>query len=243
MNTTIEEIKHCISYGANEIEFELELCERKTIQIKVEPDSSVNVKAPSNKNIEEILERVKNRASWILKQKRYFSFYKPNLTERKYISGESHRYLGKQYRLKFVKSNENKVKLQNGYLNVFSFDKTDAEYTQKLLRKWLFERSKIKFKQRLDFCYQQIKKHGINNIPEIQIRKMSKRWGSCTSDGRIILNSELIKAPSHCIDYVIIHELCHLKYRNHNTDFFNLLFQIIPDWEKRKEKLEKIVFS
>ncbi|MEI8390248.1 MAG: SprT family zinc-dependent metalloprotease [bacterium] len=238
-----EKIKHSVSYGTNEIEFVLELCERKTIQIIVNPDSSVNVKAPSNKNIEEVLNRVKNRASWIMKQKRYFSFYKPDMPERKYISGESHRYLGKQYRLKFIKSVENQIKLQNGYLKVFTENRSDIEFTKTLLDEWYLSHAKIKFQQRLDFCYKKIKKHNIVSIPKLQIRKMTKRWGSCTSDGRIILNLDLVKAPSHCIDYVIIHELCHLKYRNHNADFFNLLLQLIPDWEKRKEKLEKIVFS
>ncbi len=243
MNMTLQTMQHTVSYGANEIEFELDLCERKTIQIKVAPDSSVTVKAPFGKDIDEILNRVKNRGSWILKQKNHFAFYDSDLSERNYISGESHRYLGKQYRLKFIESYENKVKLQNGYLQVFSVDKKNINFTKKLLDEWYFKHSKIRFQQRLDFCYKQMKKHGVDNMPKIQIRKMSKRWGSCTSSGEIILNLDLIKAPSHCIDYVIVHELCHLKHRNHNAEFFSLLFQLMPDWKKRKEKLEKTVFS
>lgn len=243
MSTILEKTKYSVNYGIHEIEFELELAKRKTIQITVNPDSMVSVKAPEEKSIDDVLQRVKKRASWILKQKRYFSFYKPIMPERKYISGESHKYLGKQYRLKFVKSPENQVKLQNGYLKVYTQDKSDIESTKLLLDEWYLIHAKIKFQQRLDLCYKKIKKHNIGNVPKLQIRKMSKRWGSCTSDKRIILNLELIKAPSHCIDYVIMHELCHLKHRNHNADFFYLLFQIMPDWEKRKEKLEKVVFS
>ncbi len=240
---TLEKTKNSISYGTNDIEFELELSERKTIQIRVNPDSSICVKAPCKKDIDEILKRVKNRASWIMKQKRYFSRYKPSLTERIYISGESHRYLGKQYRLKFIESETSEVKLRNGYLKVFSANKRDIVLTKKLLDEWYFQHAKIKFQQRLDFCYALIKKYNIGEMPKLQIRKMNMRWGSCTSDRRIILNIDLIKAPSHCIDYVIMHELCHLKQRNHNTEFFCLLLQLMPDWEIRKDRLEKIVFS
>lgn len=239
----LEKKQHSITYGAQEIEFKLELSQRKTIQITVEPDSSVCVKAPNNKEFEEIINRIKNKASWILKQKRYFLNYKPDICERKYISGESHRYLGKQYRLKFITSEENTIKLQNGYFKIFSLNKVDAEFNKNLLNNWYFEHAKVKFQQRLDYCYLKIRKYGIENSPKIQLRKMNKRWGSCTSDGRIILNLDLIKAPTHCIDYVITHELCHLKYKNHNKDFFNLLSQLMPDWEVRKLKLEKTVFS
>ena len=70
---------------------------------------------------------------------------------------------------------------------------------------------------------------------------MKKRWGSCSKQGAIILNTELIKAPSHCIDYVILHEMCHLKYFNHGKAFYNLLVKIMPDWEKRKKRLEEVL--
>jgi len=189
-----------------------------------------------------VINRVKRRAAWILKQKDFFLGYTPKLVERKYISGETHRYLGKQYRLKIRKSSVQEIKLKNGYFQIYVPVKNDKEIIEKLLMDWYFTRANMKFQERLEFCYQKVKRHEIGNIPKFQIRKMSKRWGSCTNDKRLILNLDLIKAPSYCIDYVIIHELCHFKYRNHDYDFFNLLYHILPDWEKRKDKLEKIVF-
>ena len=77
--------------------------------------------------------------------------------------------------------------------------------------------------------------------PKILFRRMKKRWGSCSKNGVIMLNNELAKAPILCIDYVIVHELCHLLYPNHDRKFFRLLKRIMPDWEKRKERLEKVI--
>jgi len=76
--------------------------------------------------------------------------------------------------------------------------------------------------------------------PSWEIKRMAKRWGSCTPKGKILLNPELIKAPGRCIEYVIVHELCHLVYHSHNKDFYNLQKQIMPNWEKWKKRLEKI---
>ena len=243
MICTEEKIKHSLTYGTKEIEFELEYADRKTIEISVHPDLLVSVKAPEDKSLEEVLEKVKKRAAWIIKQKTFFSSYKPIVMERKYMSGETHRYLGKQYRLKIIKSPDEHIKLKNGYINVYTIDRAKTEVVKALLETWYFNHAKLKFQERFNYCYKKVKKYGISLLPTLQIRKMNKRWGSCTNDGRIILNLDLIKAPSHCIDYVIMHELCHLKQRNHNAEFFHLLFQIMPDWEKRKDHLEKIVFS
>lgn len=72
----------------------------------------------------------------------------------------------------------------------------------------------------------------------IMIRKMKKRWGNCTASKKIILNSDLIKAPKNCIKYVIIHALCHLKYQNHSNKFYQLQSYFLPNWEFWKNKLE-----
>jgi predicted metal-dependent hydrolase len=85
----------------------------------------------------------------------------------------------------------------------------------------------------------QLRKYGIGE-PKLCIGKMKKRWGSCTGRGVIYLNPGLIKAPSHCIDYIITHELCHLKYPNHGKQFYSLMSRVMPDWGARKRRLESV---
>jgi predicted metal-dependent hydrolase len=237
-NNTIEH--HKIKYGSQVIPFQLEYRKRKTLEISVYPDMSVRVKAPLKRTYCEIEEKVRKRAAWIIEQRYFFSLFLPMQPAKKYISGESHFYLGKQYRLKVVNSTEEKVVLKRGIINVYAKDRNDSTQIKTLLDRWYRQRATIKYAERLNLCYAKTKRHGMI-LPNIQIRKMKKRWGSCSKQGAIILNTQLIKAPSHCVDYVIMHEMCHLKYFNHGKLFYDLLVKVMPDWEKRKKRLEQVI--
>lgn len=231
---------HKITFGSHVIPFELLYSKRKTLEISVYPDMSVIVKAPSTRSFEEIKEKMLKRGSWILEQRYFFSLYLPKQPPKKYVSGETHIYLGRQYRLKVIASYDEKVILKRGYIFVHTKEKTNKKQVQKLLDAWYRERALLKFDERLNICLDKLQKYGIE-VPQIQIRKMSSRWGSCSENGRVTLNIQLVKAPSQCIDYVITHEMCHLKYFNHSKAFYNLLVKVMPDWEKRKKKLENIL--
>ncbi len=76
--------------------------------------------------------------------------------------------------------------------------------------------------------------------PPLILRRLKTRWGSCSKAGRILLNTELVQAPVECIDYVIVHELCHLKVPDHSPAFHRLLNACMPDWQRRKERLEAL---
>jgi hypothetical protein len=232
---------HKVSYGNKEIEFLLERKTRKTLKITVNPDKTVVATAPKGIELDKIMNSVKNRSRWILKQQDYFDEFFPKQTPRKYIGGESHYYLGKQYRLKIIESDKNEVKLKSGYFIIHTKKKDDKNHSEALLYTWYKIHSKIKFKESIQRCMKIIKKYDIEN-PDFSIRKMKARWGSCSKDkNKIILNLELIKAPSHCIEYVVMHELCHLKYPNHSKSFWDFLSLVMPDWKMRKERLEKII--
>lgn len=231
-------ISESVQYENHKIFFYLEFRKRKTLEISVLPDLTVFVCAPENSQIEKIKDKVQKRASWILKQISYFTETAPKVVARKYISGETHRYLGKQYRLKIFEAKSEDVKFIRGYIYITVLDKSDREHIKKKLAEWYRSRMKIKFTERLNFCYEKLRKYGIA-FPEWQIKSMRKRWGSCAKNGKILINPELIKVSLSCMDYVITHELCHLKYYNHDKNFYNFLSSVLPDWQKRKEQLEK----
>lgn len=233
------ELQH-ISYGTTEIEYSLSFSPRKTLQIAVYPDKTVGVVAPDDAPLDKIQKKVRKRASWILKQIRYFSRFREQKSDFEYVSGETHKYLGKQYRLKVISASQKEsVKLRGGYIIVESDEKSDPVRTEELVKAWYRKRAEIKFEERIDLCMEFLKPYQLPK-PTFKIQRMEKRWGSYTPSGSILLNPELIKYPSYCIDYVIIHEMCHVKYNHHDKDFYNLLATILPDWEYRKRRLEEI---
>ena len=226
-----------IQYGATIIDYEIEFAQRKTLSICVNPDGSVCLKAPVDAPLEQIQQKVHKRASWILKQKRFFESFGTSTTKRQYISGESHLYLGRQYMLRVKESNVNAVHYQNNIIEIECRHKKDAGI---LLQTWYRQRANIKFQEYAQPIIEQFSVYGVKP-QSLSIKKMDKRWGYCTIDGHITLNPRLICAPRCCIEYVITHELCHLIYRSHNKEFYALLTKEMPHWEKWKNKLERIM--
>ena len=229
--------KDSIQYGATLIEYDIEFVDRKTLGIKVLPDGTISLKAPIDATLDDIRNKVHHRAAWILRQKRYFVSFGTPTTERQYISGESHLYLGRQYMLKIKEGKSNAVHYQNNILEVVCQNKKEAG---RVLQLWYLERAQIKFPEYAKPIIEQFAAYGVQP-KSVGIRKMEKRWGYCTKDGDIYLNPRLICAPRCCIEYVITHELCHLVHRNHTKEFYALLSKEMPHWEKWKTKLERIM--
>jgi predicted metal-dependent hydrolase len=229
-----------IEYGSTSIPFELEFRDRKRLSISVHPDQSVTVLAPHGRGVAEILRRVQKRAPWIIKKQVHFEQFQPLPQEKQYVGGETHLYLGRQYRLKLQRREENAVRLVGRYFNVYTANIADADAVRQLLDDWYLEHARKIFDQKTQQC---LKLAVSLKLPraQIQIRKMSKRWGSCTRSGKILLNVELIKTPVHCIEYVIMHERCHLKIHDHSRAFYRLLTRCMPDWEERKRRLDTFV--
>ena len=226
-----------IQYGATIIDYDIEFAQRKTLSICVNPDSSVCLRAPIDATLEQIQQKVHKRASWILKQKRFFESFGTSTTKRQYISGESHLYLGRQYMLRVKESNVNAVHYQNNIIEIECRHKKDAGI---LLQTWYRQRANVKFQEYAQPIIEQFSIYGVKP-QSLSIKRMDKRWGYCTIDGHITLNPRLICAPRCCIEYVITHELCHLIYRSHNKEFYALLTKEMPHWEKWKNKLERIL--
>lgn len=231
--------KHKVIYGDKTIEFELQRKSVKNINLKVKRDASVIITANKKVPHSYIIDFVKKKSPWILKNVEHF---KQNLAEEiksEFISGETIKYLGRQYRLKVVESKENSFKLLGGYLQMFVEDKNNYRMKEALYDNWLKERANKVFKGSLKKMHEKIQKYNIP-FPQLSIRSMTSRWGSCLPyKNKITLNLQLIKAPKSCIDYVVLHELAHFKFRNHDKDFYNFLSVTMPDWRERKALLDE----
>jgi predicted metal-dependent hydrolase len=230
-------MKSAIQFGSKQIDFHLEFSDRKSLGITVKPDLSVLVKAPVDTSIEKVKEKLRKKAPWIIRQQSFFLTFHPKTPARKYISGETHLYLGRQYRLQ-VKSEE--VKLNGQFLEIYTWDKSRVK---ELVEEWYITKAKNKLHQIALPLFDNFKsKYDLSFFTfHFSLRSMPTRWGSCTPKGKIILNPELIKAPKGCIEYVIIHELCHLVHHYHTQRFIDLQTKEMKDWEKWKTKLEKLL--
>nr|MBP8927095.1 M48 family metallopeptidase [Pseudomonadales bacterium] len=225
-----------IEFGRESICYEVQFfASRRTLGIEVHPDQRVVVRAPTGCSTDVIAERVQKRASWISRQIADFQRYNPRTPQRQYLSGETHLHLGRQYRLKVISGDVASVKLSRGYLTVTVSGVPDRERVRTMLHRWNLERAKDVFEEVL---IKTLTRSNIAQHPRIIVRAMQSRWGSLSRAGTMTLNSQLIRAPRACIEYVITHELCHLTHRDHDASFYRMLGQLMPDWEKRKQRLE-----
>lgn len=229
-------MEHQLTFGSRVIDFTVQYQERKSLGIRVYPEGRVEVRSPRSAKHQDIMGKVRQKAPWIIKQIDYFNSYKPVTPARRFVNGETHLYLGRQYRLKIVPDAVNAVKAYRGQLWMHSQNPVCGRLKAQL-NEWYKERAAVIFKEILEEVLPKFKRYRIGE-PVLTIRTMVKRWGSCTSAGRIILNTELIKASRGCIEYVIVHELCHLIHHNHTRAFQSLLSKMMPDWRKIKERLE-----
>jgi len=230
-----------VQYGTTTLRYILVPTNRETLGYTVHPDGRVVLRAPYHATPAKADEMVLRRAAWIIRQQEFFRSFLPITPPREYVSGETHRYLGKQYRLKVHATQEaEEVKLSGGRLHVHTRHAKDRNHIAGLLAGWYQPKAVARFEKAIDDAMPLFKKYKIER-PAVIVRRMSNRWGSFTPKRRIMLNPELIKAPGRCIDYVVIHELCHLVHPDHSTKFYALLERVMPDRKKWKAKLEEVM--
>jgi predicted metal-dependent hydrolase len=227
---------HKFTYGTFTYEYQLIQEKRKTLSLTVMPDMSIIVKCPQKTEVEYVEAFLQKKWFWLQKQLNFFKKFQKKVYKKEYISGESFLYLGRQYQLIVKKDKEDRVVLQNGKLVFFTTRSVDdGVYTRLHLTSWYSGKAREVFKDRYEEIF---KNFDYDHKLRLEIKKMQKRWGSYVRGRSIILNPLLVHASKDCIDYVITHELCHMKYKNHDKDFYKLLRSKYPKWEKVKEKLE-----
>ena len=228
-----------LNFGDAAIAYTLTYALRKTLAIHVHPDRTVIVKAPVGSDFAAVEAFLHKRAPWILRKQAEFAAAPPPLPPRRYVSGESFVYLGRQYRLKVSDGEREWVKLTHSHLEVTTPNKANTRYVQAQIAVWLKHNAQHHFTTRIAALLPRFQPLTLPE-PELVVRPMKTRWGSCTSKGKITLNLELMRAPKPCIDYVIVHELCHLVEHNHGKGFYALLDKVMPDWRTHRARLNEV---
>ena len=230
---------HCLQYGEQEIRYEIVRRPRKTLEIAVEPDASVLIAAPEDAPLDAIEAKLRKRAAWVTRQQLHFSQFLPRTPERRFIAGETHLYLGRQYRLKVVPHVQVSVKLTRGFIVVQTHRPNRPKVTRDLVESWYRNRAQIKFPERIAICLKKFANPEAFRPKSLIVRRTRQRWGSMSPAGRLLLNRRLVQAPVDAIDYVITHELCHMTEPHHGAAFFDLLDTVMSDWKRRKQRLER----
>ena len=211
----------------------------KNVHLKVFRSLDVVLSVPEHVQNEWINSFLSSRQKWIdnqITKYRKTSGFNNLLNIR---NGSSTQFLGKDMRIYKEASLTNRVEIDEKKIYLFATDITDEELIQNIFSKWWRQTAETVYKQEVDYYYEAvIRKYDIDK-PQVTIRKMKTLWGSCTSQkNKITLNEYLLKANVRCIQYVVLHEMTHLLYPNHNSDFYNFLTVHMPDWKERKKQLD-----
>lgn len=228
-----------IAYGDDTIQFRITRnpALRSKVRIHVHPDGVVEVEAPCAQSPQTIQHATQKRARWILRQLDSASATRAHSLPREYKSGETHFYLGRRYLLKVVKASTepNSVALKGGQIRV-ALRHIDPLAVQRHLKNWYQSRAEDYFSRRLIEVSHQLS--WLKHTPSMRLVAMKKQWGSCSPKGAIHINPWLIRAPRDCVDYVLLHELCHLREHNHSKRFYAILDRHMPEWRRTKARLD-----
>lgn len=222
-------------YGTKYIDFNVVFKERKTMSIEVEPSGEVNVISPLGVTEKDILKKVKSKAKWIVQKQYDTKFINVNKINREAVNGESYMYLGRNYSLLLDINDDIKdivVKLYRGKFIVETNTK-DQGKIKLALENWYREKTLLRVNERVNYF-----KQYFNMLPkDIKVKEQKKRWASCTSSNELLFNWRCSMAPANILDYIVVHEMCHMMYKDHSKEFWDKVAAIMPDYEVRKEWL------
>lgn len=234
--------QHHLSYGDEVIAFSLRRQPSRVVTrvaIHVEPDGRVLVDAPDAAPLAAVLTAVKKRSRWISQHVGAAKQRLAHLLPREYVSGESLHYLGRCYRLKVVVQAKaaSQARMRGAFIVVTVPERLPA-MVRVALEAWYRQRARELFADRLAAVAASLR--WVKQLPPTRLQFMTVQWGSCSPSGRITLNPLLVKTPRECIDYVLLHELCHLLHHNHSPKFYTMLDRHMPRWREIKVKLDNM---
>ncbi|MDZ4076404.1 MAG: SprT family zinc-dependent metalloprotease [Hylemonella sp.] len=240
MMAEVSEGQHHVAYGDEQIVFTLRRQPGRVvprIAIHVEPNGCVEVDAPTSTPLADVLAAVRKRSRWISQHVSAAKARLAHVLPREYVSGESIHYLGKRYRLKVIVQEgvAPEAKLRGAFVVVIVAN-LDVALIRVCIDTWYRDRAREVFKDRLKVLAEPLR--WVRKMPPFRLQFMTRQWGSCSPSGRLTLNPWLVAAPREAIDYVLLHEMCHLKYHNHGSAFYRTLSRHLPDWERVKARLD-----
>ena len=232
--------KRTVVYENNEILYLLEQKQVKNLNLRVHKDCMVYVSANPDIPAEKVDDFVVSKGAYIRSAQRKFREIAQYASQPKqYVSGETFYLLGRGVRLKVEKNVRDTISSDGIYLYLCVKETEDFAKKQKMVTRYLDEQCRSIFGEIILETYPVFQKYGVP-MPELRIRNMETRWGSClVKKGIVTLNKRLLEAPRNCIEYVVMHEFCHFVHPNHSKQFYAFLTMLMPDWKQRKEALDK----
>lgn len=227
-----------VSWGGTRLAYAIRRSRRrkKTVAVTVDADGSVLLVAPEQFPTTSLDALVRRKAPWIAQRLRRLQSHDPPPAPREFVSGESVRYLGRHYRLKVAAGATGDAKLRGGWLLVPVPDGTDrAPHVRSALVDWFRRRAGERLPERVAAWRARA---GVE-MPRVVVANQQKRWGSCDRHGTIRLNWRIIQAPMRLVDYVVVHELVHLRHPGHGRDYWQAVGRVLPDYERRREDLRQ----
>lgn len=225
-------------HESRRVPYRLYLGKRRGLRISVTPSLEVNVFAPLNASLSWVDEAVRERAPWIVRTLDKVASCTILEFPERFEPGAVLYYLNRPYRLAIVEGNSRPPELLFDTLVIGVPDPTNQLSVARAVKRWYRSRGEEVFDQSLARCLPAVARFGIGK-PTVTIRNMRSRWGSCSSDGRVSLNLKLTMLPEALIDYVVMHEACHLVHHDHSKRFYCLLTECMPDWKERKKTLNR----
>lgn len=216
-------------------DYEVVRTSRRTIAIQIDPHKGVIVRAPKRGHKSEIHNFLVKKTPWILKKLEVARRQAAEIQRHNFIAGDIFLFRGEKYSLMFETAKKNSVDIAGHYIVIGLNPETPREKIPDMLKKWYIARAREIFNERVAVYSPNL---GVKPA-RIAVRGQSKRWGSCSSKGNINLNWKLVMAPPEILNYVIAHELCHLKHPNHQPEFWQLLEGIMPEYADNRRWLKQ----
>lgn len=237
MSRSIRTIKDniCVS-EAGSITYDIHFSNRRTASTQISPDGKVSIRMPLSTTIEQANAIILKRAEWIIKTLKKIATKRGDVPEISYTEGSIHLLMGKEYKLKLIKSTPTRVEIEGDEIVLYS---PRIDKAKEILKVWYYNKClELIVPIFIEITNEFFERHNVM-AESLEFKHVKTYWGLCTSKDIVRLNVNLVKTPKECIKYIITHELCHLVHKNHAKEFHDLIMKELPNWHELDQLLKK----